>query len=203
MNNNQLIISLTTWKKRINDITLPKVLTRLFLQETSVKYKVVLVLSEEEFPNKEKELPYELLLFKNEVKNFEILWTYKNTKALKKLNPTMLKYPDLPIMTIDDDMLVDKNIIEIFYNEYKNNPTLLLSSDAGNAKWAIPNSIEAILSVIRLFPPNSLYPLDDELFLKYFNYNDDEWNSIRAVLQSTHFKRVYCDTGNIIFRKTR
>jgi len=69
----------------------------------------------------------------------------------------------------------------------------------GNALWAIPDSIEAILSVVRLFPPNSLYKLDDELFLKYFNYNDDEWNSIRAVLQGTHFKRIYCNTGNISF----
>ena len=37
----------------------------------------------------------------------------------------------------------------------------------GNALWAIPDSIEAFLSVVRLFLPNSLYLLDDELFLKY------------------------------------
>lgn len=126
----QIIVSLTSWKDRINELTLPKVLFRLFRQETNIRYKVVMVLSEEEFPLKEKELPKELVLFNKTIDNFEILWTYKNTKALKKLNPTINKYPNLPIITLDDDMLIEKNIIDIFYKEYLINPKLVLSSDA-------------------------------------------------------------------------
>ncbi|MFA5444956.1 MAG: hypothetical protein WC262_08305 [Bacteroidales bacterium] len=126
----QIIVSLTSWKDRINELTLPKVLFRLFRQETNIRYKVVMVLSEEEFPLKEKELPKELVLFNKTIDNFEILWTYKNTKALKKLNPTIDKYPNLPIITLDDDMLIEKNIIDIFYKEYLINPKLVLSSDA-------------------------------------------------------------------------
>ena len=126
----QIIVSLTSWKDRINELTLPKVLFRLFRQETNIQYKVVMVLSEEEFPLKEKELPKELVLFNKTIDNFEILWTYKNTKALKKLNPTIDKYPNLPIITLDDDMLIEKNIIDIFYKEYLINPKLVLSSDA-------------------------------------------------------------------------
>jgi hypothetical protein len=118
MNNYQIIVSLTTWKKRIYDKFLIQNLVRLFLQETNVKYKVVLVLSEEEFPLKEHELPYDLILFKNTIDNFEILWTYKNIKALKKLNPTIDKYPNLPIITLDDDTLLEKYVINDLYNLY-------------------------------------------------------------------------------------
>jgi hypothetical protein len=198
MNNKyQLIISLTTWKKRINDITLIENLTRLFLQKTSVKYKVVLVLSEEEFPNKEKELPYKLLLFK-ELENFEILWTYKNTKALKKLNPTMLKYPNLPIITLDDDILLEKYVIEDLYHLYLNYPQKIITGNKSTFyNFFINGSIECITGGIRLFPPNSLYPLDENIFEKYFSVVDDDFNSIRATLQGTKYLIYNKNFGNI------
>lgn len=60
-----------------------RVLYRLVNEQiTNFKYKVVLSLSEEEFPNKENDLPEFVNLFA-ESDNFEILWSYKNTKALK------------------------------------------------------------------------------------------------------------------------
>ena len=125
----QIIVSLTSWKDRINELTLPKVLFRLFRQETNIQYKVVMVLSEEEFPLKEKELPKELVLFNKTIDNFEILWTYKNTKALKKLNPTINKYPNLPIITLDDDTLLEKYVIDDLYNLNKKYPDRIITGN--------------------------------------------------------------------------
>lgn len=77
-----IIVSLTTWKRRISGGTLPRVLFRLLeQQDTSINYKVVLVLSEEEF-GKDYKLPETISIWLNNPK-FEILWTYENTRALK------------------------------------------------------------------------------------------------------------------------
>ena len=75
-----VIVALTTWKGRIYNKDFLKVLYRLCKEQiTDFKYKVVLSLSEEEFPNKEADLPDDLLLF-TELENFEILWSYKTQK---------------------------------------------------------------------------------------------------------------------------
>ena len=118
------IVSLTTWKGRINEPTLPRMIFKLLTQQTEYNYKVVLVLSEEEF-GKDYILPEELSLLQKHP-NFEILWTYKNTKALKKLDPTMEKYPDLPIITLDDDDLCTTYTVQTMMDFHKKNPNKLL-----------------------------------------------------------------------------
>ena len=71
------IISLTSWKKRINEVSK----TLYSLIQNCPGFHIVLVLSEEEFPLKEKELPENLTLF---IDNnlIEIIWVYKNYKVL-------------------------------------------------------------------------------------------------------------------------
>ena len=57
--NEPAIISLTSWRGRINSVS--KTLYSLIKQCPG--FHIVLVLSEEEFPKKEKELPSDLLAF--------------------------------------------------------------------------------------------------------------------------------------------
>lgn len=57
-NGEKAIISLTSWKKRINTVSQ----TIFSLVKQCPGFHIVLVLSEEEFPEKEKELPEELQL---------------------------------------------------------------------------------------------------------------------------------------------
>lgn len=98
--NEEAIISMTSWKARIN--TCYKTILSLINQ--SVKCHIVLVLSSNEFPKKERELPQNLLLL---LDYFEILWVKENTKAFKKVYPTIVKYQnlDVPILCADDDCL--------------------------------------------------------------------------------------------------
>ena len=105
------IISLTSWKARIN--TVGKTIFSLIKECPG--FHIVLVLSEEEFPKKEKELPEDLLLLS---KYFEILWVYKNYKAFKKVLFTMDKYRDVPVISADDDCYYTRNYAEELYNEW-------------------------------------------------------------------------------------
>ena len=59
--NYDIILSFTSWKGRIYDTSFLFVLLSMLKQKTSFKYKVVLVLSTDEFRNKEKDLPPRLV----------------------------------------------------------------------------------------------------------------------------------------------
>lgn len=115
-NGEKAIISLTSWKARIN--TVGKTLYSLL--KMCPGFHIVLVLSEEEFPKKEEELPEELMLFvDNDL--IEILWVYKNYKAFKKVLFTMDKYRDVPVISADDDCIYIINYAQELYDIWLNN----------------------------------------------------------------------------------
>ena len=88
-NGEKAIISLTSWKARIN--TVSKTIYSLLKQCPG--FHIVLVLSEEEFPKMMDELPENLKVFaENEL--MEILWVYKNYRSFKKWIFTAGKYSD-------------------------------------------------------------------------------------------------------------
>ena len=103
-NGEKAIISLTSWKARIN--TVSKTLFSLIQQ--CPEFHIVLVLSEEEFPQKEAELPENLMMF---VENnlIELRWVYKNYKSFKKIFFTMNKYRNVPVISADDDCIYTCN----------------------------------------------------------------------------------------------
>ena len=112
------VVSLTSWKGRIYHPDVPKVIYSIIRQKTQYKFKVVLVLSTDEFPNKEEDLPENIRIL-SETNNIEILWLKENLKAFKKYYATHLKYKNVPIMTTDDDILLHQDCIETFMNNYK------------------------------------------------------------------------------------
>lgn len=110
--NEKAIISLTSWKARIN--TVYKTIETLI--EKCPGFHIVLTLSEEEFPYKEKNLPSNLLDLSN---YFEILWVYKNYKSFKKFIFTLRKYKNVPVISADDDCLYITNYAENLYSEWQ------------------------------------------------------------------------------------
>ena len=113
------IISLTSWKARIN--TVAKTLFSLITMCPG--FHIVLVLSEEEFPKKEAELPASLMAFANN-DLIEILWVYKNYKSFKKYLFTMDKYPNVPVISADDDCIYIRNYAEELYQVWRSNKRL-------------------------------------------------------------------------------
>lgn len=113
------IISLTSWKARID--TVSKTLFSLIKQCPG--FHIVLVLSEEEFPKKEAELPTSLMAFVNN-NLIELLWVYKNYKSLKKVIPTMKIYNSVPIISADDDCIYTCNYAEQLYQASLKTPNI-------------------------------------------------------------------------------
>lgn len=115
-------ISLTSWKARIN--TVSKTLYSLI--KMCPGFHIVLVLSKDEFPLMEKELPDNLMLF---VKNklIELFWIRPNLKSLKKMLFTMDKYKDVPIISADDDCIYTCNYAKELYDMHLKYPNCIIT----------------------------------------------------------------------------
>ena len=115
-NSEKAIISLTSWKKRIDYVSK----TIFNLIKMCPGFHIVLVLSSDEFPNKEAELPENLMLFvDNDL--VELLWVERNYKSMKKVIFTMAKYPGVPVISADDDCYYTCNYAEHLYNAWSKN----------------------------------------------------------------------------------
>ncbi|MBQ7178848.1 MAG: hypothetical protein IJS08_15640 [Victivallales bacterium] len=117
-----VIISLTSYPPRIK--TVDKVIKSL-LSQTIQPWKIVLWLAEEEFPEREKSLPGELVALTRET-IFEIDWC-KNIRSYKKLIPSLRKYPDNVIVTADDDILYPPDTLERLLQAQQTVPNTILS----------------------------------------------------------------------------
>ena len=186
-----IAVGITTWRKRINELYFKICLFRLVAQQrTNLDYKVCLVLAEEEFPNKNLDIPNWLNELEKICERFEIIWVKENTRAYKKLDPVMEKYPDVPVITTDDNKLLTKDSVQRLYDEYIKRKCIL---SCANAWGFIDRNKEFITGTPRLYPPNSLYPLDVKFFMDDFlGLQADVFNAIRAVLKNTPaFKLPY------------
>ena len=184
----EVIVSLTTWKGRIFHENFPVNLDSLLSQETRYNYKVVLVLSEEEF-GKDFQLPKIVDNYRKVVPHFEVLWTYRNTKALKNYNPTSLAYPDTPIIVLGDDTIYQNNLVETVYGAY-------LNSDRKSCLAAYVSAFPSGLKVpwrIRLFPPKCMRWIDEDCFVKYFHDNNDLLYGVRLLLNGTNVIKMPWD----------
>ena len=101
---------MTSWTKRIGNVSH----TVVSLLKQSVKPDSIEVnLSTEEFPNKEKDLPEDLVVLQ-ENGLIQINWVVKNTKVFKKFIPVLQKYygEDYYLLTVDDDWIYKENYVK-------------------------------------------------------------------------------------------
>ena len=106
-----VVVTMTSWIKRINNV---KPVIERIINGTKLPDVVYLNLSVQEFPNRENNLPQDLVKFIKDNPIIKINWVEgENTKSMKKIFP-ILKYleDDDIIMCIDDDMLLPYDILE-------------------------------------------------------------------------------------------
>lgn len=155
------IITLTSWKQRIPyvSITIQSLLTNC------KGFKIVLVLSTLEFPNKQLDLPDELNLLLNSSDNIEILWVDSNYKQYKKLLFTLDNYntTGLPIITADDGCIYVKNYALELYNLWLLNKTSIISQ----AHWRSDGVEFGSGGYGMLFPPNCFKHYGLSILKKY------------------------------------
>ena len=196
---NEIIISLTSYPARINTVNQA---IESPLNQTMKADKVILWLAPEQFPNKEKDLPKELLKLQD--KGLTIDW-YEDIKSYKKLIPALEKYPDSVIVTADDDLIYESDWLEKLYKAYKKHPEMLhchrahritfdkqknLNNyndwlwDIYNVKPSFNNFFTGVGGV--LYPPLSLYKdvLNKDLFTRLAQNADDIWFWAMAVMNN-------------------
>lgn len=182
-----ILLSLTTWKGRIYDPSLKCVLLSMLKQETQFKYKVVLVLSTDEFPD--KKIPEWLNELDDVCDYFEILWTKENTRAYKKYFPTRRKYPEENIVALDDDSTICNTFVEQWVKMLQANPDRMIIGTnhfANNRS----NTICCVRYGAACFRKDSLYDLDEFVGRKYFGEHDDEYFALLSRLAGTKSVRV-------------
>lgn len=113
---NQVIVSLTSHPPRIGEIH--KCIESL-LEQYFVPDKLILWLAEEQFPRREKDLPYKLLKMRD--RGLEIRWC-DDIKSHKKYYYTMLEYLDAVVITVDDDAIYEKDTTMKLYESYQKYP---------------------------------------------------------------------------------
>ena len=76
-----VVIAMTSWKKRIDNV---KNIIDSILKNTILPDRIYLTLSSDEFPQKEKELPTDLVELFNSNENLILNWVKENTKSMKR-----------------------------------------------------------------------------------------------------------------------
>lgn len=107
---NIFYVTLTSWKGRINLIH--SNLENLLINNKNKPKKMILNLAIEEFPKKNAELPKEILNLLKKHRNFEIFWVENNNNVFKKLIPTINRFKNDLIITVDDDIVYPKDCFE-------------------------------------------------------------------------------------------
>lgn len=196
----QIIVSLTTYNKRIYDVHLT---IESIFRQTMMPNKIVLWLAEDEF--NEDNIP--CMLKKLQAKGLEIEFC-KDLKSYKKLIPTVQKYPNDIIITVDDDILYQYDLIEKLYKEHIKDSKCIVCSRAHKYKvknkrflpyneWLMEakNLKENIFLTSgggTLFPSKSVSKemLNEELIFKLCPSADDVWINAMLLKLDVKIKQV-------------
>jgi len=119
-NERGIVISLTSHPKRINTTYLA---IESMYRQILLPHKIVLNLALEDFPN--KKIPESLRFFEKE-KGLEINFT-DNFRVATKILPTLKKYPDMTIVTIDDDRIYSPYLLEYLCEQSAKYPGVIVS----------------------------------------------------------------------------
>ena len=182
------IVSLTSFPARIDSAWIP---IECMFQQTLQPSRIILVLSREEFPG--TNLPKALR--KQQERGLEILWIERNIRSYGKFLPVKRLHPDRDIVTIDDDLFYERNLLAKLVDAAQRHPKAII----GQRGWEIGFERDALLpyrqwSKARLESPPELtfltgvggiyYPaevdfcdklLDEDLAMKICPTGDDIW----------------------------
>jgi len=199
----KIIVSLTTYSHRIHSVYIT---IESIAKQTMKADKIILWLDKEEF--NDETIPISL---KNLKKRGLTIKYYKNIKGYKKLIPTLKEHPNDIIITVDDDIIYNFDLIENLYKTYTEYPNSiicyrghLMKFDNENNilpynKWEkdIPSSKPSLL----IFPTGAggilYFPgcfnkdvLNEEIFMKLAPNGDDIWFKVMSLLQGTKCKTI-------------
>jgi hypothetical protein len=210
----RLIVSLTSFPERMYDIHF---CLYSLLNQTFQPDEIVLWLAEEEFPDKEKDVPPDVLRLLQ--KGLTIKWC-ENVRSYIKLIPSLRDYPNDIIVTADDDIYYPENWLELLYKSYLKEPAYIHCHRAHRVKFSqdgcvdkynnwekeILDNIPSLLNFSTgvggvLYPPKSLYQdaSNHHLFMDLCPTADDVWFWVMAVLQGSKVKIVENNVSKLTY----
>ncbi|WP_017445382.1 hypothetical protein [Gayadomonas joobiniege] len=206
LSENELIVSLTTYSKRIHDIHL---VIESIAQQTVKPNRVILWLDKDEFTS--HTIPE--LVKKQMTRGLEVRFC-ENYRSYTKFIPTLREFPDADIITIDDDILYPHDTIELLYREHLEHPDAIIGSRAhkiitdANGKvlpyrqWEYETKDhQKSANIIALGVGGVYYPakslsdicLDIDSFRELAPHADDIWFKAMSLLNNRVHKKVKDD----------
>lgn len=190
----KVIVSLTSFPQRIDKVWM--VIETIFRQ-TVKPDKIVLTLSELQF--KDKKIPEKLL--EQTQRGLEIIWTKDDIRSHKKYYYVMQKYPNAIIITVDDDILYEKNLIKTLLDYNQTYPDCIICNWGSIKKGSDYKHWKNLLFQFKLpsydvlqigvggvlYPSNSLDKevFKKEIFLEICPLADDIWLNAMAIINDT------------------
>ena len=201
----EVVVSLTSFGKRIYDTHLA---IESIMQGTVRPNRIVLWLSEEEF--KGKSLPRMLEMQKARGLQVEFC---EDIKSYKKLIPSLKKYPEACIITIDDDAIYECDLVERLIAAHREHPNSVCACRMHKVKlgedgkplsymdwdWCVEcyDTNSALLFPTTgggtLFSPGcfSLEVFNQKTFMDLCPYADDVWFYAMRLINGTPVVQVY------------
>lgn len=205
-NQDEIIVSLTSFSHRVNDVYLT---IESIFQQTQKASKVYLWLAERDFPNKEKDLPKSLI---NQMsRGLEVKFCEEDLGPYTKFFYTLKENPKSLIITVDDDILYPFDMIDQLYSAYKKEPNVIhcqrahqmkLDEQGGlipYKKWVkdykgtttafdvFPTGVGGVLYFPGCFAEEIL---DKDAFLKLAPNSDDVWLKAMSLKKGVLCKAV-------------
>jgi hypothetical protein len=200
--NLKIIVSLTSYPAKIPRIHYTII---SLLQQTVKPDEIILWLGNEQFPNRNEDLPIELIKL---LEHGLTIKYCKDIRSYKKLIPALPEYSSDIIVTADDDVFYPNNWLELLINSYQQDQTAIHCHRAHKITFTQNDDIcsyndwkgtieynETIASYTNfmtgvggvLYPPHVLHSdvTNESLFLKLAPYADDIWFWAMAVLNGT------------------
>ena len=124
-----VVVSMTSFPPRIGKAWIA---IETLLRQSVQPEKILLVLNTEEFPD--RKIPSTI---RRQVRRgLEIHWLETNGGSYDKLLPALRLFPQHPIVTVDDDKFFPRNLVELLWEAYVNNPGWVV----GARGWVMKSS---------------------------------------------------------------
>lgn len=200
----EIVVSLTSFPGRIHIVH--KTIQTILMQNKVKPDQVILWLATEQFPNKEKDLPNNLLLLKDF--GLQILWC-EDIRSYKKLIPTLKLYPKASIITADDDVYYKSDWVEKLFLEHLNDKNNILCNKAtkfylnesgsfccvsgGKEYYANPSYLNKLVGIGGVLYPSGCFDeeiMREDIFMDICRTNDDIWFWLMGVKNQRKVKVI-------------
>lgn len=200
----EIVVSLTTYGKRLHEVHLA---VESIMEQTMKANRIVLWLSEEL-----EGVPLPRALRMQQERGLEIRYC-KDLRSYNKLVPSLREFPNDVIVTIDDDLVYETNLLENLVNSYQSDVSsihccrhhrMLLNEKKELLpynSWQKEEPTVGCANMMNfptgcggiLYPPHSLDEevLNESIFLDICPYADDVWFKAMAMKNGTLSKKVY------------